>query len=237
MIETKIRTLMIIPARSGSKGVVDKNIRPLQKQPLLDWTIATAQAVNREDCLLIISTDSRQYADLAESRGVAVPFLRPATLAEDKTGMVDVMLHALHWFETDFNYLPEQLMCLQPTSPFRRTEHIIKALDWMDEVDAVIACQAIDRDLTTLFFCHDNVMTAVNSKTDQQKRRQDIQPLLTPNGALYLCKTDWFKQHKNFYPPQTRPLIMNRICSLDIDTELDWKIAEAFIEQGLIHEN
>ena len=228
---------MIIPARRGSKGVIDKNIRALKNKPLLAWTISVAQTINRDDCMLILSTDATQYADLAESLGVEVPFLRPAALADDKTGMAEVMLHALDWFDTEFDYLPEQIMCLQPTSPFRRKEHIETALDWMEECLAVVGCKSIDRDLTTLFYRQGNFMSAVNTDDSQQIRRQDIQPLLTPNGAIYVCKTAWFTRHKNFYPPECRPLIMNSISSLDIDTELDWKIAEAFIDQGLVHEN
>ena len=67
-----------------------------------------------------------------------------------------------------------------------------------------------------------------------QTNRQQIRPLLTPNGAMYLCKTDYLLENKSFYPPQTVPLVMNAIQSLDIDTEEDWAIAEAFIKQGLV---
>ncbi len=108
---------MIIPARSGSKGVVVKNIRLLNNKPLLAWTTSVAKAIRNDDCLLIISTDSAHYADLAETLGVMAPFLRPESLSNDKAAMVDVMLHAVDWFEKAFNYQPEQLMCLQYSGP------------------------------------------------------------------------------------------------------------------------
>jgi CMP-N-acetylneuraminic acid synthetase len=161
--------------------------------------------------------------------------MRPAHLAGDDTAAITVVLHALEWFEKEYGYLPKQLMWLQPTSPFRSPRILHQALDILinQQADAVVACQEIYRDLTSLFRIDHDFMTALQKDAPYQSARQHIKPLLTPNGALYLCKTGHLLAKASFYPDKTAPLIMNKVTSLDIDTEEDWAIAEAYIKQGL----
>lgn len=231
-----IETFIIVPARSGSKGVVDKNIRPLAGKPLLQWTADTIVEAQLENCLAILSTDSRVYAEVGQKLGLQVPFLRPAECAGDNASALQVITHALDWFYSQQGYWPGQTMWLQPTSPFRSAAMIRRACSLMQGqmLDAVIGCKAIQRDLTTLFRVEGGFMRALDSQRPTQTSRQQSEPLLTPNGAMYLCKTDYLLQQKSFYPPKTRPLLMSAIQSLDIDTEEDWAMAEAFIKQGLV---
>lgn len=234
--EFAIRTLIIVPARSGSKGLPDKNIKPLAGQPLLQWTRdAIAQAAPQQ-ALAILSTDSPVYAELGRNLGLTAPFLRPAECSGDAASALQVVEHALSWFQAEHDYLPERTMWLQPTSPLRSARSIVRAFEMMDAqtCDAVIGCKEIPRDLTTLFRCVDGYLTPLDKTKPTQTSRQQSQPLLTPNGAMYLCKSDYLLENGSFYPPKTLPLVMNAVQSLDIDSEEDWAMAEAFINYGLV---
>lgn len=231
-----VRILVIVPARSGSKGVVDKNIKMLGGKPLLQWTADAIDSAGLANSLAILSTDSSRYAEIGMSLGLQVPFLRPAECAGDSAAALQVIEHALAWFQRDYGYLPALTMWLQPTSPFRSAAIIQQALLMCAEqqADAVIGCKEIHRDLTTLFRCENGFLMSLDSNRPTQTSRQQSRPLLTPNGAIYLCKTQCLLEQKSFYPPKTRPLVMSSIQSLDIDTEDDWAMAEAFINQGLV---
>ncbi len=228
--------LMVVPARSGSKGLPDKNIRPLAGKPLLSWTAQTITDAALPKALAVLSTDSEHYAEIGRGSGLAVPFLRPACHATDAASSLQVVEHALDWFREHYAYLPAWVMLLQPTSPFRSPAILRQAVAVVDggKADAVIGCKEIQRNLTTLFQMSNGFMQALDKRQPTQASRQQSPPLLTPNGAMYLCRTDFLLMHKSFYPPHTVPLVMNTIQSLDIDTEDDWAIAEAFIKQGLV---
>lgn len=234
--DNMIQTFIIIPARSGSRGVVNKNIKSLGGKPLLEWTIEAIAAARLENSLAILSTDSAHYAEIGKNLGIHVPFLRPDECAGDSASALQVIEHALVWFQSEYGYLPEQTMWLQPTSPFRTATIIQQAVLILAErhVEAVIGCKEIYRDLTTLFQHRNGFLTPLDSNRPSQTSRQQSKPLLTPNGAMYLCKTAYLLQQKSFYPPHTVPLLMGAIQSLDIDTEEDWTMAEAFIKQGLV---
>ncbi len=231
-----IQTFIIIPARSGSKGIVDKNIKLLGGKPLLQWSVEALSGASPENALAILSTDSGHYAEIGKKLGLQVPFLRPGECAGDGASAMQVIEHALGWFQSTYGYLPEQTLWLQPTSPFRSPAIIQQALTMMAEqpIEAVIGCKEIQRDLTTLFRTENGFLSALEKSRPTQSSRQQIQPLLTPNGALYLCKSAPLLERLSFYPPKTVPLAMNAIQSLDIDDEQDWAMAEAFIQQGLV---
>lgn len=231
-----LRTLIVIPARSGSKGLPDKNVKPLAGKPLLQWTAEAVAKASPDAALTILSTDSPVYADLGRSLGLEVPFLRPTDCAGDAASALQVIEHALDWFQRQHAYLPQLTMWLQPTSPLRSAATIVNALTMIDtlDCDSVIGCKEIPRDLTTLFQLNDGYLQALDSHRPTQTSRQQSRPLLTPNGAMYLCKTELLLSRKSFYPPKTLPLIMNAVQSLDIDTAEDWAMAEAFIDHGLL---
>lgn len=231
----RIQTFIVVPARSGSKGIANKNVKPLAGSPLLSWTASAISEANLPHSLAILSTDSANYAELGEEHGLPAPFLRPSAFANDSASGLQVIEHALAWFHTEYGYRPERIMCLQPTSPLRSPAIISQASDLMSaqQVDAVIGCKEIHRDLTTLFRRDDGFLVPLDKQSPTQTSRQQSKPLLTPNGAMYLCKTDYLLTHRSFYPPKTVALVMNAIESLDIDTDEDWAMAEAFIKQGL----
>jgi N-acylneuraminate cytidylyltransferase/CMP-N,N'-diacetyllegionaminic acid synthase len=103
-----------------------------------------------------------------------------------------------------------------------------------EQVDGVIGCKEIHRDLTTLFKSKNGFLRSLCDDIATQTRRQDIEPLLTPNGAMYLCKTAVLQKKKSFYSERTIPLVMDAVMSLDIDTLTDWTMAEAFVKAKLV---
>lgn len=230
-----IKTLIIIPARSGSKGVPDKNIRPLAERPLLCWTARAVELATIENALVILSTDSEDYKKIAQQCDLMVPFIRPDEYAQDQTSAFATAQHAIQWFEQLYHYQPEQIMWLQPTSPFRSPKIIQQALKLIDETMAncIIGCKAIDRDLTTIFKNENGYLQALSKDSTHQTRRQDISSLLTPNGAMYLIKTNSLLREKHFYPEKTLALPMDAVMSHDIDNETDWQIAQAYIKAKL----
>lgn len=234
----KIETLIIIPARSGSKGLENKNIRLLAGKPLLAWTIECVLRANIADSLTIVSTDSSEYAEIARQYGAMTPFIRPAQYADDSSSALEVIEHAMDWFKQTHNTLPRQVMWLQPTSPLRSYPIIKEAMQMLldQQADSIIGCKPIERDLTTLFTLESHgYIRPIDSSQKIQTRRQDIAALLTPNGAMYLARTELLLSRRSFYGDKTLPLVMNALQSIDIDSLLDWQIAEACIKQGLVN--
>src|SRR5690606_30039190 len=125
-----METLIVIPARGGSKGVPGKNIKKLSGKPLIYYTIEAAREIF-DDRNILVSTDDEEIKKCVEAIGLNVPFLRPEKLATDDVGTYEVLLHSLNFVESK-GYFPETLVLLQPTSPFRTSQHIREALALYD---------------------------------------------------------------------------------------------------------
>jgi CMP-N-acetylneuraminic acid synthetase len=229
--------LIVIPARGGSKGLPRKNALNLGDLPLLGWTAAAVRkaGLDRSQCLL--STDDPELAAIGTSVGLDAPFLRPAALATDTAGAVDVAMHALNWLEQSRGVRAEYLLWLQPTSPFRPPTALAQALQLLHEtptLDAVIGIKPIFRSLGTLFGQDDGgQLEPLARQAEEITRRQDVHPLFTPNGALYLIRSTVLREQHSFFPPRSRGLVMDQVASLDIDDRTDWAMAEALVAAGL----
>ena len=132
------KILAIIPARSGSKSVKNKNIRLINGKPMIAYSIEHAKAskyINR----IIVTTDSEEYAAIAREYGAETPFIRPSELAQDSSLDVDVFEHALNYLEKEENYVPDVIVHLRPTDPVRNPEDIDKMIEMMLEDDTVDA--------------------------------------------------------------------------------------------------
>ena len=128
--------LGIIPCRGGSKAVPRKNVKRLAGKPLLAWTVEAALRALRLD-RVIVSTDSPEIAEIARSYGADVPFMRPASLAQDDTPAMEPILHALRWLEANEDYRPDYAAMLQAISPLRTTRNIDEAFELAEEADAL----------------------------------------------------------------------------------------------------
>jgi CMP-N,N'-diacetyllegionaminic acid synthase len=228
------RLLIVVPARGGSKGLPRKNIRPLAGKPLIAWTANAIAKARVEGAVAILSTDDEEIAEVGRRSGLGVPFMRPAELATDEASAESVALHALEWAKRGGG-VPEAVMLLQPTSPFRPPQAIVEAdalLARHKDADGVIGVKIIHRTPRTLFRMGGaGHLEPLGADESVRARRQEVEPLYTPNGAMYVVRTAVLEAGKGFFPASCRALVMDAIASLDIDDQHDWRIAEAVAER------
>lgn len=220
--------LAIIPARGGSKGLPGKNVTPLRGKPLIAWTIEAARQARRIS-RVVVSTDSPQIADAARAFGAEVPFLRPDELARDDTPAVDAALHALDWLLTHERYEPDWVALLQPTSPLRVAEDI--------DACAALAAERDAAAVVSVTPAHPHPYWARRIDGDGQlspllevavpATRQSLPDAFSLNGAVYLVRTSSLRERRTFHPPRTWAYVMPRERSIDVDSAMDLRIADA----------
>ena len=234
-----LQVLGIIPARGGSKGIPHKNITLLAGKPLIAWTIQAAQSsllLNR----VIVSTDDNEIALVAKQCGAEVPFLRPAELAEDDTPGMAPILHAVEWLEENEKYVPDLVMCLQPTSPLRSAEDIDAAIELAEHknADAVVSVMPVDHHPDWMRCVDaDGRLIDFSTNDDHATRRQDLPPVYALNGALYLGTRKVLVEQESWYTDKTFAYIMPPERSLDIDTPWHLRLADLILKDKMKHEN
>jgi len=225
------RTLALITARGGSKGVPGKNIRLLAGRPLIAWTVAAARNARGIDVRdVICSTDSQHIADAAIAAGARVPFLRPAELATDGASSLDVALHAIDWLERHEGLVYDSLLLLQPTSPLRTHTHIDDAMTLMatSDADAVIGVYRAHASPFRMFVpAADGILQPLLPTADRPHQRQMFPDVLTENGAIYLTRVDALRATRSFHGTRCLPYLMSESDSIDIDTAADFASASA----------
>lgn len=225
-------SLVVIPARSGSKGLPGKNVKPILGVPLLVWTIKYAHAVGLNP--IVVSTDSEIFAELARRNGAEAPFLRPAKLSGDAVESAPVVLHAIEYFETVLGKKFEYVLLLEPTSPLRRLGLVHDAFSALKgDVESVVSVQVAGN--THPNFALKRIektggsYSALNGQPTQ--RRQLLDQVYYPDGSLYLSKVETLKQNNSFYHTKTGLIQVNSIESLDIDDEESFSLVNFFITQ------
>lgn len=234
----KPRILGLIPARGGSKGIPRKNIRPLGGKPLLAWTI---EAAIKAGCLdrLLLSTEDEEIAAVGRQFGCEVPFMRPQELALDDTPGIAPVLQALDWLEKNERYVPEFVMLLQPTSPFRTSVQITEVVDLaltpsFEPFDSLVSVVEPDHPPQWMFIAEGDGRLSPLLSADIAYRRQGLPMTYALNGAIYLTRTPVLHQEGSFLVERTKGYLMDRVTSLDLDTGEDWQIAESYIMSGMI---
>ncbi|WP_234122900.1 acylneuraminate cytidylyltransferase family protein [Clostridium hydrogenum] len=226
--------LAIIPARSGSKGIIDKNIKEIENKPLMAYTIeASLKAKIFDD--IIVSTDSKKYAEIAESYGASVPFFRPKELSTSEASNHDVILHVLSEMKKlkkSYDYF----VLLQPTSPLRNEKNIIESVDELLNNDANSVVSICEVDHSSSINIVLNSTRRLDFLFDDSKKfnRQDMKKEYRINGAIYMCKTEYFLKYKSFYKEKSYPYIMDKISSIDIDDIYQFNFAKFIIREGYV---
>lgn len=220
-------TICIIPARGGSKGIPRKNVRLLNGKPLIVYSIEQAQqipAISR----VVVSTDDDEIASVAFCYGAEV-LIRPAELATDDTPTLPVVQHVLQTL--DATRLYQKIVILQPTSPLRTVGYVAEALSLLTaSIDAVMGvCLAEHSPYRMYRVEHERVVPFVEDAM-QGVPRQHLPPIYRENGAIYVSWRHVI-EGGSIIGNITRPLIMDWQSSLDIDTEIDWQVAELIIRQ------
>ena len=221
-----MKNIAIIPARSGSKGVIDKNIRNLCGKPLMAYTIEAAITSGEFDEVMV-STDSERYAEIARAYGAHVPFLRSEVNASDTASswdMVDEVLANYKKIGKTF----DTFCLLQPTSPLRTAADIKKAYKLFKEKADFAVVSVCEAEHSPLWCGH---LPETNEfidfvQQDKLKQRQAGKKFYRLNGAIYIVDIRTFANERNLYRKGCFAYIMSQEKSVDIDTEIDFKLAE-----------
>ena len=230
------RVLGLIPAKSGSRRVARKNLRPLGGKSLLEWAIRGALAAT---CLdrLVVSTEDRETAEMARAAGADVPFMRPAHLAQDPHGVVDVCLHALDALETAGDRF-DHLVILLPSSPFRRARHVVEALEQYRRQGTgfLMSVSRLDTALLSAHVVRDGRMEPLLpewiGRLGARAHKSKLPELVKSNGAVTIVDVARFRAEKNYYVYPLAAYEMPWPEGLDVDTEDDMLLAEALVNAG-----
>ncbi len=222
------KILAIIPARGGSKRLPHKNILKLKDKPLIAWSIESAKNSKYID-KLILSSDDKKIIDVAKKFGCEVPFVRPKELAQDETRSIDVVLHALKTLKESYDYV----ILLQPTSPLRTTQDIDEAIELCFEKKATSIVGVCEMEHSPLWAnTLDETMSMENFLDEQynNSRSQDLPTFYRINGAFYMSKVESVLKNETFFVKENIfAFLMSQEHSVDIDTKLDFVVAEAVL--------
>lgn len=233
MIKSEYKTLWLIPARGGSKGIPGKNIKLFCGTPLVCRAVNQALALARQEDTVFVSTDDDKIAEAASRCGDVVPFRRPQQLATDTASSYDVIINSLDEFgKRRKNF--DRVVLLQPTSPLRTLEDIENALNrWNPEVDMVVSvCEAKANPYYNAFEESADGTLHISKGEGNYTRRQDAPKVWEYNGAVYVMSVDALRKSPMSKFGKIVPSPMEQSHSVDLDTPLDWMIAEILFSQS-----
>ncbi|MDE6418354.1 MAG: acylneuraminate cytidylyltransferase family protein [Duncaniella sp.] len=222
--------LVIIPARGGSKGIPHKNIKPMCGRPLIAYAVDAARAV-APDSHIILSTDSPEIARVArEECGLAVPYTRPEALGGDNIGSREVMIDVMDWADRE-GLAYDCVLLLQPTSPLRTPDDVRATLAaYTPECDmAVTVAPAAANPYYDCFETTSEGYLHVSKGDGLITRRQDAPEAWQMNGAVYAINPASLRRMPLGAFPRRIPVPMPRERSVDLDSPLDWIIAETLM--------
>lgn len=228
-----LNPLYIIPARGGSKGIPGKNIKILCGRPLLAYSVDVALECAADKDHVILSTDSADIAAVGRDLGLNVDYMRPAELATDSSGSRELILDVMDWADSrGLNY--DCIVLLQPTSPLRTSDDVKSALAlYNDSLDMVVS--VTEASSNPYYNCFetdpDSGFLHVSKGDGRLTRRQDAPPAWEYNGAVYVINPDSIRNHALGEFARRRPVVMPRERSVDIDSPVDWIVAEALLDK------
>jgi CMP-N,N'-diacetyllegionaminic acid synthase len=230
---TGARVLGVVVARGGSKGLPGKNLRSLGGKPLVVHTIEAAlacAALTR----IVLSTEDAEILAAGRGAGCPAPFVRPAELAGDRSSTVDVALHAVDWLARHEGFATDVVVMLPATAPLRRAEHIrgaIEVLEQDDDAEAVVAVTEPDYPPYWMLAAEHGRLRWLFPEGAKVDHRQDLPRAYRPNGSIYAIRAPVLRSQRTFYPRATAPYAMPREASINIDSELDFRLAELMLRR------
>jgi CMP-N,N'-diacetyllegionaminic acid synthase len=237
-----MRVLGVIPARGGSRGIPQKNLRSIAGKSLLAYTVEAARGSRRLE-RTILSTDDVAIAEAGRTLGIEVPFMRPSDLAEDATPMLPVLQHAVREMG-DRGFAADAVVLLQPTSPLRRAEHIDAAVDLLESTgaDTVVSVVEVPHQFNPVSVFRvegDRVQSlsvgspegGLHESSAPVLRRQDKPRVYARNGPAVLAIRVAQLERGGFYSGDTRALMMSSEDSLDIDSPSDLDLLEFILSR------
>lgn len=228
-----MRFLALIPARGGSKGVPKKNSKLLGKLPLIEYTL-NAVKDSKLVTQTIVSTDDEEIAILAEICGYKPPFMRPAEWAQDTSTSLEVVQHAIAYFESQHLFF-DAVCLLQPTSPFREKGSIDKAIEKFisSGADSLVSVLEIPHEFNPHWAFEENENGLLKIATGEEEiisRRQNLPKAFHRDGSIYITKTEVIK-NGSLYGKSIAYIESNPKFYVNIDTLKDWETAEKILTQ------
>jgi CMP-N,N'-diacetyllegionaminic acid synthase len=228
-----MRILAIIPARGGSKGIPEKNIKLLDSKPLLSYTteIALQSKLLSE---VIVSSEDDKIIEIAKTLGVQVPFVRPTELAQDNTPTIDVIIHALEWYKNK-NIFFDAVCLLQVTSPFRTVAFLDKAIEKFIQTgcDSLVSVQKVPHEFNPHWAFEindDGNLKIATGETEIISRRQELPMAYHRDGSIYITKTNVLIQQHSLYGKSISYIESDPEFYVNIDTLDDWEKAEEMVK-------
>ncbi|MBN8703425.1 MAG: acylneuraminate cytidylyltransferase family protein [Bacteroidetes bacterium] len=225
-----MKYLYLIPARGGSKGIPNKNIKSLKGKPLIVYTIDCARKLT-SDINICVSTDSLKIKKVVESQAkLKVPFLRNKKFATDKAGMYEVIIEALNYYEKQGVFY-DAVVLLQPTSPLRAAEDVKKAQKlFSKKTDMIVSVKEADKNpYFNAFVEKDNMLVKLFNK--RYLNRQEAPIVYQYNGAIYIINTESLKKAKSLSLKKVKKYVMSNESSVDIDSLIDWNLCELLLKK------
>lgn len=225
--------IAVIPARSGSKGVINKNIKNLGGHPLIAWSIKTAlnsKLINR----VVVSTDSEDYANIAKSYNAEVPFLRPKVISDDKSQDIDLFFHLLDYLKKTKS-TPDLIVHLRPTTPIRNIDTVDKAIESFDS-DNFTSLRSVHKLTTPInksFLIQEKILkgSLTNSAEidELNNPRQNFPDYYQANGYVDIVSYKTLTNLKKLHGNKTKAFITPKV--FEIDTEDDFEYMEYLVSK------
>jgi len=226
------KVLAIIPARGGSKGLPDKNIKVLCGKPLIAWTISKAKLSKYVDTIMV-TTDSEDIAQISKDHGADIPFIRPKELAKDSSPSYDAIAHTLSFYETK-GIVYDYIVLLEPTSPLREDDDIDNMLEKLlknsYDYDSIISIGEIGEHPSIVKKIVNNNLHPFESSIKQTTRRQDNVPAYFPYGVAYIAKIENLLNEKTFYTKRSTYYHLKRYQNFEIDDIYDFICIEGIMK-------
>ena len=231
-LKTK-KILAIIPARGGSKGLKDKNIRKFNKKPLIYW-ISNEAKKSKYINKVIVSTDSKKIRNVCKSLKIESPFLRPKNISKDTSKSIDLIIHAINFFKKR-NEKFDYIALLEPTSPLTTCKDIDKAIEILFKkkkiADSIVGIsENVNRHPVFNVKVNNNGIIKPFEKNFSSTRRQKLKKLFFFDGSLYISTAEKLLKSKSFYHNRTLGFKTDKWKSIEIDDIIDFLVAETLFK-------
>jgi CMP-N,N'-diacetyllegionaminic acid synthase len=232
--------MAIIPARAGSKGVPDKNIRSLDGRPLIAYSIQAGLLAENID-RVVVSTDSEDYAAVAKECGAEVPFLRPAKFATDFSNDYEFVKHALDWLKGSEGEVPEFIVHLRPSTPLREPVVVAAAVEKFCKDKQATALRSVHEMSETAYkvLCieSDRLMTLVPGSSDLEevnKARQAFPNTYHGNGYVDVLRSEFILKHGKIHGDRVMAYVTDVTHEVDTETDFDYLTYQITRNQALV---
>lgn len=218
--------IAVIPARGGSRRIPRKNIKPFCGKPMIAWSIEAAHASGCFD-RVIVSTEDVEVSRVASEFGAEVPFKRPAKLADDFTGTLAVMKHAVDWCAAH-GPVPEQVCCIYATAPFLQADDLRRGRNLLasEDCDYVFSVAPFEAPIQRALRVGPSGRVAMFQPECFSARSQDLEPAYHDAAQFYWGRFEAWRAERPMFSPSAVAVILAKDRVQDIDTPEDWTRAE-----------